>query len=134
MNVNYEEKREIKPISQQIHKTLTLPANSHQYKPYSSEPSPTKRGTVYNDVEDEEGPNQPHVKKAATLGSAASAADFIKNKKPAPKPKPIKVENLADYIVKHKANCAEGFKAEFRVRKKCVLSPEKLFFKQILLS
>ena len=62
-----------------------------------------------------EEPDQP-CEEQATTGSSTSVAYMNKDKKPTPKPKPIKVENLADYIGKHKANCSEGFKAEFEVR------------------
>ena len=120
MNVNYEEQHVVKPISKQIPKTLTLPANSHRSKDDICESSPTIKRTVYDDIDDGDGQDQPFGKKAATLGSTASAADIIKDKKPIPKPKPIKVDNLADYIAKFKANNSEGFKAEFRVRKKIV--------------
>ena len=51
--------------------------------------------------------------KSQTLGPTSSLAP--KSPKPQPKAKPIKIENLPDYIAKKKVNRSEGFKTEFEV-------------------
>ena len=89
MNVQFD-KQEIKPSPKPTPKTRNR-------NPQQDELSPTKRVMVDNDIE-------------------TSTIDEMKDKKLVPKPKPIKIEKLADYIAKHKDNSSEGFKAEFKVR------------------